>query len=1240
MAVESNFKSLFQNLKLEDPWLPPKPWESIPSVSGPVPRSSVPSSSISHGCLYDQSSVSEASLVRLVMNALQGGESALTTIQELLASFCADPADRSSYRIPSLWSRALSTHALGKILKSIAYSGCLVFLLHKFVEYFSYWSFGGSQIWKRQVDSELAEERNPEHRNLEGHPSVSLVNHAFAIAVAKVLEGYMCAVDTVNAAANTRRSSDNVNELSNASQGLGSLTSIVHSGVTLLEVYLHTHELRTRIEALGNLCHLCNAALSFSVTPIKDLVTKVAVEFHKFPRGGNLLTFLYNQMQVADSGHCALLKFLFLRALQPYCSFIRSLIYEAKICDPYGEFIIKYEGNLPSESHCKAGILVDFPLATFREREGISAPCFLKDFSTPLMRAGQQLQVVMKLLELCKYVATGDYAFLDILPGFSGIPGYNLSNASPLSFNKGNIEAIVLSRKNFYRRMLEKLGNVMENLSIKYQQAVLHDTVFVYVSNGGKTVDVQPSSTTDESLIFAPTCCKKENGTSQNVISETLSTAEESSYALDPLESSECSSTDGSEQQSDFGLSTELPDNSIRLKQNYLSALSFSAGITSTVDHSLQESSQILEHHSVETNFLKTSDNKDLSCHLMDPCHRETSMKDDALSCKWPRPCIYEFQYQGHVPDPGWPVGSQLKNPFGIDWWFRADSGSHVVGNGQCLVASISHYSCQSASKCFSRVEESYRDQFLDKSSASNSYVSQLWNVKYQSNLLRMNPMLTRNAFLHHVSKSNDKDALKISEAFPYFGFSSVEDPLKLYAQRFYSDPEHQSGFKCSDASSVQYVDGYQGVQDGQDVMLKEKSYLLSTVSSLNSDVGAVDVLAVDACGGSNWESMLRGSVCSSNEILGDQGPNFPEIFEMPLDFVIDKCLLQEILIQYNYVSRLTIELLQKGFNLQEHLQAMRRYHFMEIADWADLFIKSLWHHKWHFTEVDQRTSEIQGLLESSIQRSSCERDPYKNHLYVFVKDHSMTPFLVSAAGVHSFSFVGLGYRVDWPVSIILTPNALRIYAEIFSFLIQVKLAVLSLTDLWYSLKDFRDIASQNCDRHQLDWSHFNILIKLRHQVNHFVSILQQYVLSHLSDVSWCKFLYSLEHKVKDMMDLESVHMAFLTDSMYICFLSDKTQPISNIITSILQCALDFRFCLVKKTGNVGLDNGNSMGSISQINISQVLSIKERFNSNMKELHSCYLKSPKHAEFGLFHFWSCLNYNEYYSDATDRTTCH
>ncbi|KHN30419.1 Gamma-tubulin complex component 6 [Glycine soja] len=309
----------------------------------------------------------------------------------------------------------------------------------------------------------------------------------------------------------------------------------------------------------------------------------------------------------------------------------------------------------------------------------------------------------------------------------------------------------------------------------------------------------------------------------------------------------------------------------------------------------------------------------------------------------------------------------------------------------------------------------------------------------------------------------------------------------------------------------------------------------------------------------------------------------------------------------------------------------------MELADWADLFILSLWHHKWSVTEANERLSEIQGLLELSIQKSSCEQDTHKDRLFVYMKGHGKLPLSASAIGVRSFDFLGLGYHVQWPLSIVLTPAALKVYADIFSFLIQVKLAIFSLTDVWCSLKDLVHTTNknQNSEIHQLETGHLNMLMKMRHQINHFVSTLQQYVESQLSHVSWCRFLHSLQHKVKDMMDLESVHMEYLADSLCICFLSDETKAVGSIIESILQCALDFRSCITVGSWDSGSDPEDLLGKLSKINISQVLSIKQKFDRSLKELHICYIKGPKHGNFGLSRFWDYLNYNEYYSNVSN-----
>lgn len=230
--------------------------------------------------------------MRLALNALQGVHSSLISIEKLAAAFCSSPADRTIHRIPSLWNRSASTHALGKILKSLGCSGFLVVLLRKFVDYFR--NFDAYSAGKSP--SELLEKKNDYNKE---QPPYSLVNQAFSVAVEKVLEGYMGALDTLNASIGLRRSLKNLDVLSHVSNEDGCLTSVVQSKVTLLEVYLHTRELRTRIESLGNICSLHGIALSFSESSSEELTAKATLGFHKFWRGGDLLTYLYTQLKVS-----------------------------------------------------------------------------------------------------------------------------------------------------------------------------------------------------------------------------------------------------------------------------------------------------------------------------------------------------------------------------------------------------------------------------------------------------------------------------------------------------------------------------------------------------------------------------------------------------------------------------------------------------------------------------------------------------------------------------------------------------------------------------------------------------------------------------------------------------------------------------------------------------------------------------------------------------------------------------
>lgn len=237
-------------------------------------------------------------LVRLVVNALHGVKSALDDIENLSAAFCSNPADRTSHRIPSFWHRSSSTNALGETLKSVRRSGLVFFLLREFVEYFlgaDSTAGGESRSNERKNDignrRELAGNQPVEGNETGDCPPRSLVNQAFSVAVGKVLEGYLCALDTLVSSVQLRRSKSAA-ESARVSTEAGSLMSVVHSGVSVLEVFLHTKELRTHIEALG---HICFARLM----PFKeDIAADVSLQFCNFPKGADLLTYLYIQLRV------------------------------------------------------------------------------------------------------------------------------------------------------------------------------------------------------------------------------------------------------------------------------------------------------------------------------------------------------------------------------------------------------------------------------------------------------------------------------------------------------------------------------------------------------------------------------------------------------------------------------------------------------------------------------------------------------------------------------------------------------------------------------------------------------------------------------------------------------------------------------------------------------------------------------------------------------------------------------
>lgn len=185
-------------------------------------------------------------------------------LEEISDTFCSIAADRTNRSISNLWCRGSSTSALGHLLRSIHSTGLKVFFLQEFINFYLY----------------------PTKYENEGKSPFSLVNQAFTVSIRNLLEGYFCALNTLSSSVELRRSS-NQNRCSD---------------ITLLEVYLHTEESRRLVESIGNICFPKHLGLDLAR---EDLNTETVMDFHKFFKGAELLSYLYVQLRVSYLLHYA-----------------------------------------------------------------------------------------------------------------------------------------------------------------------------------------------------------------------------------------------------------------------------------------------------------------------------------------------------------------------------------------------------------------------------------------------------------------------------------------------------------------------------------------------------------------------------------------------------------------------------------------------------------------------------------------------------------------------------------------------------------------------------------------------------------------------------------------------------------------------------------------------------------------------------------------------------------------------
>ncbi|BFI39590.1 gamma-tubulin complex component 6 [Marchantia polymorpha subsp. ruderalis] len=1217
-----------------------------------------------------------------------------------------------------------------------------------------------------------------------------LVNQAFAAAVKTVLRGHSAALNTLAASVTLRRLQDTSEHGFRAAhlrdQDPGPVIGYGCRDITLLEFYLHTRELRVQLQALAYICLRRNGkTFSGNVVGDDDYLEKWSeaktkekhhetgnsirsqsdharrdhtstTSFEYFPRGAALLTYLYEQLMEVDPLHMELLRFLFERAYQPYSVFIRSWIYQAAVKDPFCEFVIEQGDFNRGSSTINARGMRNFSVqpTDLKLREGVSVPRFLEDVRIPLIRAGQQLQVLMKLAETCELAQqigkttnpSELFEGLDISPDSLAGDRKNSVDLPALVYSKMQLEETVNQRENNRKVLNEQFDNLFTELAARRLQ----------MENKSPC-----SSAADKPPISSVTTNVDDKQLSADTGSESRQEAASPSLTIFPGgEENSGGAVDGStgilKRTSGIGVGDEEIAPVMENHPESSSPDIMGIDITEPLDSTLEEVVPSEE----KSAWYPTNGNdefKELSAvknGFCGPVESEHKMMDKVE--------IYEpFQVSNfqifepakvagvsqspesqklHVPSlisdhqrgASWPLWGLPTNPFLMPatvndftphfYAYTSFAGTFHPWDVTTKLSRAGLNSTQTSAleesarkqaeisvepTWFTSLELALKDQLFEGLNAhllllewdKADHVSECdfgpldsskqsgngWNTQLLVELDgRLTDPLNFSSSLHSDSETTadltspsgssflDQDILKkSSEKTQYIG--TLESKANSNQG---SDSTGKRTCKIQPVSELSEESPHGEFSKDIDLLgtsIEESELLNQELGSSENGAGLVALASeVSALRRSierhqqydlesqegegvvyeafKWQQYLRFSESpfeSAVQHCSDSAANQDVLAsgeEIPLSVVVSKCVIQEILSQYESVSTLTVRLFHEGLCLQDHYHALRRYFFMERGDWADYFIAALCQNRWGPSGHQLRQMEVQGMLEAALQKSSCEGEEYAERLLVCFQAREPSSSAASAQGstkisvapfvdcsrLDAFDFISLEYRIDWPLTLVLTSHSLQLYNVIFSFLMRIKLAVYALADIWRRLqgldKSFHKV--RHSPQYQQQRNRFRTLQQLRQQIYHLVTTVQRYVESKLLYVVWSKFLHDIQLEVNDMQDLNALHCAYLEGAINECFLSPNTQGVKGCIDTIMQCVLDFLSHLKGASKSAGDDE-----LIDDHLFAQVCQVNKVFQSSLQLLNIYHLKQEPQYRTNLSDLWMILDFNGFVTNA-------
>ncbi|XP_028664767.2 gamma-tubulin complex component 6 isoform X2 [Erpetoichthys calabaricus] len=256
-------------------------------------------------------------------------------------------------------------------------------------------------------------------------------------------------------------------------------------------------------------------------------------------------------------------------------------------------------------------------------------------------------------------------------------------------------------------------------------------------------------------------------------------------------------------------------------------------------------------------------------------------------------------------------------------------------------------------------------------------------------------------------------------------------------------------------------------------------------------------------------------------------------------------------------VNKAVVDYYFVELSVESHCEALRHFLLMEDGEFAQSLSDQLFEKLGTGQTPGQLLTPLvlNSILNKALQYS------LHGHSQVASKLTFALRFMPDAFHPHApdvLACLELQYKVDWPLNVVITESCMNKYNRIFSFLLQLKHMVWTLHDVWLHLRRAALVKGAGGS------AQFRQLQLYRHEMQHFVKVIQGYIASQILQVSWSEFHQRLT-SVGNLEDLYRAHADYLNKAVFRGLLTEKATPVMNIIHSIFSLILKFRAQLISQ---------------------------------------------------------------------------